>query len=295
MKLNKIDLTFCVFLLFLVIFKLVVLVSLPEELVNNVEWIEKGTLTRDLIEGLIMPISDYQFSHREGFHFIVGILAVPFYLFFGKTSFAFHLVGIAFSVGTFIGWYYLFNTYFNKRTTHAMSLLYIFAPPYFTRFTVLTTATHNEVNFFIILFTIQFFKIFFSNKNAIRLRSFILLGVIGAAGVWLCYSFIIIVITCLLLWFISGKKFINKSSFWIFISIVSFGMYPLLYDVFLPQGIIQDLFFNKDLFVGNIDVSMGSRLVSVLFQHIPQAIGFQRYIISILNYGIVVLLCIFLA
>jgi len=115
--------------IFLVVFKLAVLVSLPGVLVNNLEWLEKGNLARDLTEGLIMPIQNYQTSHYQGSHLFIGFIVAPLFLLFGKTSLSFHLVGIIFSVATFICWYYFFEKYFNKRTKYIMSFLYIFAPP----------------------------------------------------------------------------------------------------------------------------------------------------------------------
>lgn len=259
------------------LWKVHILLSLPDDLVNMGEYTEKGTLTKDCLNELVMPLNNYLNTHYERGSLIVSLLAVPFFLGFGQTSFSLHLVGILFSTATWMAWMYFFRKYFGQTATILLAFVYIFSPPVFTKFTVLTTAGHNEINLLIILYLISFFRAF-AHRSKIHYRYALIAGLLGAMGVFFFYTAAWIVFTSFLyLLFFNRKAFFQKP-FYMFCLCLVPGFFPLARDFLLGKGAFDVLFDSTTVF--SLD-----RMAKIFFYTLPRSFCFQDLRMGYLYFG----------
>jgi len=215
---------------------------------GNIENLYVGTIAKSLIEGLIMPYWDYQFSSYDGGGLFTGILAVPIFLIFGYTSFSLSIVAILFSLGTYFFWYLLLKKYFSERIANIFSIIFIFSPYLFLRWSLVLGANHKEISFFMAAFLYFFYDCFFAPqklpKDAIPMKKIFFLGFIGGAGIWYCYSFLVMLLVCLMCWFIYCRRvtFLNMISFF---SGFVLGICPVLFRLNTFKGDIQDQIFSQ--------------------------------------------------
>src|SRR3989339_725872 len=135
-------------LLSLIFLALRFLLALSVKEIGNIEIFHIGTIAKDIIEGLIMPFWDYQFSSYDGGTLLSGILVVPFFLLFGQTAFSFYLVAVIFSLGTLILWFLFLKKYFSERVAYIFSVLFIVSPYLFIRSSIVLAANHIQIVFF---------------------------------------------------------------------------------------------------------------------------------------------------
>ncbi len=177
------------------------------------EELYRGNIAKELISGPILPLFDYQRSEYEGGSLVNGVLAVPFFLLFGETLRSLKLVGLLIGTGVFIIWYLFLDRFFNKKVAVWTSLLFILLPPWWIKFGILSCGSQEQVNLFTISAVFIFYQIFFVKSTK---ALFGLLGVICGFGLFFHYSFLPMVLTIVLFWFIFDKKLFLKSEFLIF-------------------------------------------------------------------------------
>ena len=102
--------------------RLLMLVSSMDKLCIEDE-LYRGNVAKELISGPGLRFFDYQRSEYEGGALVMGVLAVPFFLLFGKTLFALKLVVLSFSVATLVLWYLFLYTFFDRTTAVMASAL----------------------------------------------------------------------------------------------------------------------------------------------------------------------------
>jgi len=175
-----------------------------------IEVLHIGTIAKDLIEGLIMPLWDYQFSSYDGGLILVGILLIPFFLLFGYTTISYFILAILFSLGTLIIWHIFLRKHFNDRVALIFSLLYIISPLLFTRYSIFLLGSHMEISLFNILTLTIFYDVFFVEETKLTLdrtkRNVFVLGILCGVGTWFCYSFLVTLFIGFLFWYLCSKK-----------------------------------------------------------------------------------------
>jgi len=198
-------------LLSLIFLALRFLLALSVKEIGNIEIFHIGTIAKDIIEGLIMPFWDYQFSSYDGGTLLSGILVVPFFLLFGQTAFSFYLVAVIFSLGTLILWFLFLKKYFSERVAYIFSVLFIVSPYLFIRSSIVLAANHIQIVFFNIWFLFVFYKVFFNEKENKDLAKYnyglFVLGFISGLGTWFCYSFLVVLFVGFLFWYLCSKRF----------------------------------------------------------------------------------------
>ena len=213
--------------------RLQLIYSYPFRITNDELYI--GTVAREILMGLKMPLFDYLQDPYAGGTLISGIFAVPFFLVFGSSDGALKLVALTLSLGSLILVFVFLNKHFGLKTASFASLLFIFPPPHYAGSSVVTRGNHCESIFFSIVTTFIFFEIFFheqkesseeKNKTYIWL---VILGAISAFSIFFAYIYIYSLLTCIFFWFLFDKIFFLKKHFIIFcVSLVS-GLTPLIY------------------------------------------------------------------
>jgi 4-amino-4-deoxy-L-arabinose transferase-like glycosyltransferase len=251
------------------------------------EELNRGALAKAIIDGkLIKPLFEYQMDHYSGGSLVVGLLAVPFFLLFGPSSFSLKLVGLTFFTATLLVWILFLRRYFNDKVAFFFAMLFIFSPLFFTEMSVKTMGFHSESTFFTAVVLFVFYEIFFRQKR--RWFYFMLLGIVCGIGLWFTYIFGITLICCLLCLFFFDRKFLLKKDFWVISLGFLFGFSPWIYYNLTHQfrGLsimeipIQKFFVPSNLF--EIFTLKGSVIVSIPFSlHLDNIWIFNRNTLAV--------------
>lgn len=178
-----------------------------------------GIIAKHLLEGLIMPFWDYQYSSYDGGTLICGLVIALFFWVFGPTAFAVSLYCLSNSLVIFLLWIGFVYRYWGERTAWIIAMLFIFAPPHHIKVSLMTGGNHIEINFFIILVIRCFFKIFFRPEESLRRpekeinRDFIYLGFFAGLGVYFCYSTAVLLLVLFLFWLALDKNGFRKNNY----------------------------------------------------------------------------------
>ncbi|MEM4347203.1 MAG: glycosyltransferase family 39 protein [Candidatus Altiarchaeota archaeon] len=228
MKSNKKKYVVLLFVLTLYIFaRLIVLFGSSSDKLYFWEECHRGTIAKEIIEGQIFNLFEYQWTPYEGGSLLEGILAVPFFLILGQTGFSLKLVALVFSIGTLIVTYSFLYKFFNLKSAAIASLLLIFSPQYYTVSTLITQGNYVESMFFSLCIMYLFYQIFFDKK--ISYKYFALFGFLCGFALWFHYINLVMITLCILFWFIFDKIFFLRKKFLVFIIFFAIGFSPFIY------------------------------------------------------------------
>ncbi|OGL41094.1 MAG: hypothetical protein A3C43_06625 [Candidatus Schekmanbacteria bacterium RIFCSPHIGHO2_02_FULL_38_11] len=246
----------CILLLLIFIFSfLAVRLQILTSRIFLTQWEElySGTITREILKGLKMPLFDYQPKPFLGGPLIYGIIGVPFFKLFGDSYFSLKLIGLTFSLGSLIICFILINKHFGLKAATLTSLLFIFSPPLYTETTLTSWGSHLDSIFFSLLTILTFFQIFFkrqedpSKDKEYNFFSLFFFGLISGFSIYFSYMCFYSFLTCLFFWYIFDKKFFLRKYFLIYCSSILIGFSPWLYynithsfrgiDIIAKQGI----------------------------------------------------------
>jgi len=201
----------------------------------NDEELYNGTITKEILAGLNLPLFDYQYTPHNGGTIIVGILAIPFFILFGDSYFSLKLVALGFSLLTLVILFTILKSYLDLRYAVLASLLFIFSPPLFTQSTLISWGAHTEAIALSFLNILIFFKIFFSQEGyyfkEVK-RSYPLIFLSGlSAGFSLYFAYINFysILLCFFFWFVLDRLFFFKKTFLIYVGGFIIGFSPWIY------------------------------------------------------------------
>jgi len=219
---KKFLLVFAAFFLFSMSRLLYIFFQNETDLLSDLKLIEghySGTVADSLLDGLIMPYWDYQFSSYDGGTLIAGLVIAPFFMLLGSTAFAVSAYSLFNTLVIFFLWIGFVYRYFGGRTAVFIGLLFIFAPPNHIKESLIAGGNHIEINFFIILVIWYFFKIFYRPQTAFKRppgvisRDFLSLGFWAGLGVFYCYSSAVLLLVCFLFWLTLDKQGLQKRNY----------------------------------------------------------------------------------
>ena len=190
------------------------------------EELYRGNIAEEFISRPILPIFDYQRSEYEGGSLIMGVLAVPFFILFGKTLFSLKLAGLFFSTLTFIAGFLFLDRFFHRRVAILAALLWIFSPPNYMKVSLFSFGSYLESNFFTLATLYIFYQIFFIKEKP---WLFVLLGLVSGFALFFSYIFSVTLAVILIFWFVFDKRFILTKSFLLFGISFLCGFSPWIY------------------------------------------------------------------
>ncbi|OGL49482.1 MAG: hypothetical protein A3C43_03025 [Candidatus Schekmanbacteria bacterium RIFCSPHIGHO2_02_FULL_38_11] len=201
----------------------------------NDEELYNGTIAMEILQGLNLPLLDYQYTPHNGGTIVVGVLAAVFFKLFGNSYFSLKLVALLFSTLSLIFCLILLNLYFSRRTAIIAGLFFLFSPSTYTESTLIAWGAHAE-SISLSMFTILiFYEIFFSGKSYYlgnQKKSYLLFIAFGlSCGFSLYFAYITLycLISCLFFWYLFDKMFFLKKYFLIFSVSFLAGFSPWLY------------------------------------------------------------------
>ena len=270
-------LPFIIVIVFFFVVKLSVLFLGIDKLVYGEEGFQ-ALITKQLIDGPILPFYDLPWNSYSGARLVIGLLMVPFFKLLGQNLISLKLVALLFSFTSLMLLYLFCKRFFNGKVAIITSLLFILSPPVFTRYSLITLGFHAESILFSILLIFVFFEIFFNDKKCNF--HFTLLGLIGGFGVWFAYIFSITLVTCLIFWFLLDRGFFLRKNFLIFLIAFTFGFSPWIYynlthsfsGLYIGGKIIFPLFSTDHL------IFSLAKLKNLLLNDIRNSFLFEDYI-----------------
>jgi len=231
---------FWLLLLLFIIFRLAILLTSIDKLYNSEE-LYRGAIAKDILEGLSIPFFDYSYTEYEGGSLVIGVLAAPFFYFFGQSYFSLKLATFLISILIFILWYKFLEKTFGRSEAVLAGFLMTFSPPAYTKISLTSWGNHFESNLFSIA-ALSVLYMILSSINAEKNKEdcnfpqeksgiffHFILGAIVGFGIYFSYTFLITLVILLLIWFILDKKFLFNKSFILFACGFFAGFSPGIY------------------------------------------------------------------
>lgn len=261
----------------LVILRLTTLLTAVEHTSYDEEMV-RGTIAKEISEGIKLPLWEYQADNYSGGSIVIGFIAAFFFKILGPSLFALKLAPFLFHLGSFALLFFLMRRFFNPRTAIATCLLYILSPPAFTSSSLLAMGFHTESIFFSLLNLICFYRLRFEEKN--RNLWIILFGFSAGIGFWFTHITILTPLACLMSVGLTGRFLINKKNILLCFSAFLLGMIPWIAFNLThhAQGMtyLRDVFFSSDSSLKGFDWAWDRAKKSALISGygIPAAFNF---------------------
>ena len=209
-----------------------------------------GTLAKELIEGLKIPIFNFMGTHYSGGNIVYGICVVPFFLLFGKSAFTSRLAGVFFQYGIFLTWHLFLKRFFGKREAFYASLLYLFSPPWFTYFAAIAGGAHAESPLFTGAALFLLYQLLYEEGHS--LKKSIFLGLVCGLGSYYSYGLLVSVLSFLLFWCYEDRKVFQKKELYLFFLFFLLGFSPWFVYNFLHQFHGLDLIRNAFIYPSKV-------------------------------------------
>lgn len=218
--------------------------SLEEELI--VEGLYIGTIAKDILEGMMMPIWDYQFSSYDGGVLVSAVFLIPFFLIFGQVSLSFAMASIFNNILILAVWYKFLERNFSKSVAGLFGLLYVICPFLYFRWGIVLGGNHAQVVFFYGVWLMMFYEIFFNPKFKSRTSMYwlyiLLLGIISGFGMWFCYSMLVLYVPVLIFWYFYSRKISIKTlALYFFGYLVGYSPFFFRANIF-GEMVVEEIF-----------------------------------------------------
>ncbi|MBI4436438.1 MAG: glycosyltransferase family 39 protein [Candidatus Omnitrophica bacterium] len=193
------------------------------------EELQRGTIAKELIQGLKIPFFDYAADHYSGGSLVYGVLTVPSFLVFGKSVFVLRLTALFFQLGTFLTWALFMKRFFGRKAALYIALLYLFSPPYLTLYAMYAMGVHAESLLFTALGLFFLFRILYDGKHSLRCAAW--LGLVEGFGTYFSYQQVVSLACFILFWCYEDRRLFRKKEFYLFLLFFLVGFSPwLLYN-----------------------------------------------------------------
>ena len=174
------------------------------EAVSDLEELARGTIAKEILAGIKMPLWDYQVDDYSGGSLVVGILTAPFFLLIGPHLIALKLTPLLFAASTLIATFYWVNRWWRKEAALWTAAFLTFAPPAFFRLSFVAMGFHTESLFWIALILLFFYP--FQTSGFRNKTSAFLFGLFSGLGFSFCYMTAIAFLGCLGSVFVSRRE-----------------------------------------------------------------------------------------
>jgi hypothetical protein len=167
-------------------------------LISHSEELYRGTIAREVLEGLHAPLWSYQADHYSGGSLVVGLLAAPAIALFGPRLFALKLVAIAFAAATAAVAVQFLARRYGVRAALAGAVLFVMPPPGLVQLQSLAKGFHTESPLFTLaslsaLFAFVYdgrrrrwlFAAAFAGGLGVSFTPIAALGLVGVVVTWL--------------------------------------------------------------------------------------------------------------
>jgi hypothetical protein len=222
---NQIKTYLVIALLFFILFQLLFLFFSPFVFYHEEQKVT--TLGVDILNGrLRLPLWFYLDSPHLGGSIYAALLAIPFYLVFGKISLALKISGLSLAAVNFLIWARFLVKEYGLKILLPFSLLFALPPTrllmhYFIR-------AGNTMEMILVISLILITAYYFLKGGAEDRRRAFFLGFLSGFSLWIQYASLAAILTFGLAWFLEDRKFLFKKIFLVFLAGFFVGLLPFL-------------------------------------------------------------------
>ncbi len=188
------------------------------------EELYRGWIGKELLDGLKLSFYDYRADDYSGGSLLMGTIAAGFFKVFGLNAFALKMMPVCLFAGALTFWYFWLSQHQSRRLAVWFSILFIFSPYLFTRFSLTVLGDHAETIFFTAAGVFLLFKTLFASQK--RWIYPMLLGLLSGLGLWMAYIYGITILSMLIYWGIQDRYFFKKRSFLLVSAFFLIGFSP---------------------------------------------------------------------
>lgn len=258
--------------------------------VEAVSWEEelyRGTIAKELIEGLKVSLWDYQADPYSGGSLVVGALTVPFFLLLGPNLFALKMVPLLFSLLALISLFLFLNRFFDPKIALLACSFYVFCPPSFTALSLVAMGFHTESVLLSVVMIFCFYRFLFEDRN--RVFFVMLFGLLGGIGFSFTYITAITFLACLMTWCLLDRESFLGKPVLLFLGSVLVGLLPwIFYNATHGLGGLH--YIDRAMRKGFLSASSGGwgicespgrkfrKLAKLVLLTIPASFSFQSFL-----------------
>ena len=194
------------------------------ESLYHAEELHYGTVAKELLSGLRLPLVEYRLDDNHGASIITGIFAVPWFLLLGPNVIALKLVSLTVALGSFVLLYRLCHRHFGARTAVLAATLVICCPPMYTRLSMVILGHHGEAVFLVLMVLTLFYDMAFANR--IDARRCVALGLIAGFGLWYTPITAVALLSCVVYWMAFAPTLLSARQVGLILAAFVIGVSP---------------------------------------------------------------------
>lgn len=246
-------------------------------LLTAVEWVfdweelYRGTIAKEILSGLKMPLWDYQADVYSGGSLVTGFLAAFLFKISGPSLFALKCVPLFFAAASLAVTFLFMKRFFGMRAACFAALFFIFCAPGFAQFSLIAMGYHSESVFFTALILFLFYRLWYGAPSSWNLP---LCGFVCGLSFWFTNITGITILTVLVSWFLLDRAGFFRG-FFRFCFFFALGMLPwLAYNLthqwkgleFILSAFVR--LYQNDDFAPTLELSP-MKLARLIFRGIP--------------------------
>lgn len=234
-----------------------------------------ATIGQDILEGrLRLPFWYYLDSPHSGGSLFAGLLAIPFYIIFGKNYLALKLAALFLNLATFIFLIFVLTKRYDQRIFLPLTVLFVISTPGYLYHSLIFIGNIEPSLIFISLLNLFLLSLYIKDETKSKLYP-LGIGFLSGLGLWMQYGQVIVITEILLLLFLLDRRFYLRRDFLYFLISFFVGFSPfIIYNIsynfvsFTSDPTLLDYnFFLTELNFGGIV----ERLSLLLIFELPKA------------------------
>jgi hypothetical protein len=159
------------------------------------EEVLRGVAAKELIDGPLAPVQDYQVNHFWGGSLFVSFLAVPTFLVLGPTAVALRLVTLVFSLSSVWLAFLILDRFASRRAAWCAAWLLALAPPGYVISSCTLYGTHLESNALALLIAYVYLRWRAAGRSLVLATVF---GLVCGFAFWFGYGLILVILAAFL-------------------------------------------------------------------------------------------------
>ncbi|MBK7876525.1 MAG: glycosyltransferase family 39 protein [Planctomycetes bacterium] len=246
------------------------------------EELHKGNIAQEVLDGPVLPLLDYHHVPNAGGTLVVGLLAVPAFLFFGPTLFAVRLVPIAFNLAAVVLLFLVLDRVASRRAAWIGGLFLAVATPGYALIAVTSEGSHTENNATTLLAVWLYFILRTdpdgpASRAPRRLATSALLGLVAGFALYFGYMAGIALLALALFELVCDPRCFLRPAFATFLLGFAAGFAPWIAFNATNEFAGTKLYGTSAaelLAFGRVASKAGSNLVSLVASYLPSSFFF---------------------
>lgn len=175
------------------------------------EEVHRGSIAKQLVDGPILPLLDYQQASFFGGSLVMGMLSAPVFLLLGPSMLAVKLSALLFQAIVVAFAFLIVDRYAGRRAAWFAGALMAIPPPGYCLLSITAFGSHVESNAFALACTYMVLRLY--DRRPPRALTGFSLGLVAGFGMYFSYILAIALVTLALCRFIDDRRFFLRKEF----------------------------------------------------------------------------------